>query len=200
MFNLLIATTNKGKVKELETLLADLSFNLKSLNEYQDIPEVEETGKSFAENAELKARYYALKTRCFSLADDSGLEVPALNDNPGVYSARYAGECATDVDNIEKLLKELEKTAYEARDARFICEMAVSNDTGKIIYQARGVCTGKITFRPLGNNGFGYDPLFVPTGYSETFGQLSSEIKRQISHRSKAVKQIIEYLRKFHAF
>ncbi len=195
MLNLVIATTNKGKIKEFRNLLKDLPVNLLGLDDFAYISEVEETGKTFAENAELKAKYYALKTNCWTLADDSGLEVESLNNAPGVYSARYAGEKASDAENITKLLRELENTLDIRRLARFVCEMTISNEMGEIKFTAKGVCKGKISLKPLGNNGFGYDPIFIPDNFSETFGELSDEIKQQISHRSKATQEIIRYFK-----
>ena len=200
MSEILIATTNKGKIKELGKLLESLPIQLKSLQDFGKIEDVEETGKTFAENAALKARYYAKQTNCLALADDSGLEVEALSNEPGVYSARYAGIDASDKNNVAKLLNELEKTKDNVRNARFVCEMTISDNVGRIVYTARGVCTGNISLTPFGGNGFGYDPVFIPTGYTETFGELSSEIKQQISHRSMAMKQIIDYLLKYSSY
>lgn len=195
----LIGTKNLGKVKELETLLRNSPLRLRSLNDFPDAIEPEETGATFAENAALKARSYALQTGIWTLADDSGLEVEALNDAPGVYSARYAGENATDAERMEKLLKELDKMADENRKARFVCAMAISDKTGAIKFAAEGVCDGKIAFEAKGANGFGYDPIFVPDGFTETFGELSGGIKQQISHRARASVKIIQHLQAFYA-
>lgn len=199
MSELLIATKNTGKIKELGKLLADLPVRLCGLKDFPNVIEPEETGATFAENAALKARSYALQTGVWTLADDSGLEVKALNKAPGVYSARYAGENATDAERIEKLLKELNATANENRKARFVCAMAISNETGAIKFAAEGVCDGKIAFEAKGANGFGYDPIFVPDNFSETFGELSINIKQQISHRAQASVKIIQYLQAFYA-
>ncbi|HEX8738428.1 MAG TPA: RdgB/HAM1 family non-canonical purine NTP pyrophosphatase [Pyrinomonadaceae bacterium] len=192
-----IATKNNGKVKELADILADLPVALRSLNDFENISEPEETGVDFIENASLKAREYARQTGLWSLADDSGLEVEALGNAPGVFSARYAGENATNEERIEKLLGELEKTGDENRRARFVCAMAVADEAGEIRFVAEGVCDGRITKAPRGANGFGYDPIFVPEGFSETFGELSDDVKREISHRARASKKIIAYLRDF---
>lgn len=194
MLNLVIATTNKGKVAELTSLLEDFPINLVGLNKFVAIPEVEETGRTFAENARLKARYYAKKTNCWALADDSGLEVQALTNAPGIFSARYAGEDATDQENIAKLLKALENVEDSRRTARFVCEMAIANEQGQIKFTARGICSGRISRQSIGKNGFGYDPIFIPDGYSGTFGKLSNKIKQRISHRSKATEQIFNFL------
>lgn len=188
---LLIGTKNMGKVKELEKFLADLPFEVKSLAEFENIIEPEETGVTFAENAALKAAYYALETRLMTLADDSGLEVEALDGAPGVFSARYAGANSTDADKIAKLLDELKKKVD--RRAKFVCSMAVSDESGKIIYTANGVCKGRIALNTSGTNGFGYDPVFVPNGFDKTFGELPDEIKRRISHRKRAIEQIIRF-------
>lgn len=196
---LLIGTKNVGKIKELEQLLANGFFRLRSLNDFPSAIEPEETGAAFVENAVLKARSYALQTGLWALADDSGLEVVGLNGAPGVLSARYAGENATDAERIEKLLKELSETQNKNRRARFVCAMAIADETGEIKFSAEGVCNGKIALSATGANGFGYDPVFIPDGFSATFGELSSDIKQQISHRARAMMKIIQYLRHFYA-
>lgn len=196
-FKLLIATKNIGKIKELERLLNDFPVTLRNLQDFPDVAEPEETGSTFAENAALKARYYALQTGLSALADDSGLEVSALNNRPGVLSARYAGENASDTEKIEKLLSELKGIPDDARTARFVCAMALADEEGKIKHLTEGICSGKISFKPSGKNGFGYDPVFIPEGFHETFGELSNEIKQKISHRAHASKKIIAYLQGF---
>lgn len=196
---ILVATKNAGKIKELEQLLAGLPVHLRSLNEFSDVVEAEETGATFAENAVLKARSYASQTRLWALADDSGLEVDALGGAPGVYSARYAGEGASDADRIEKLLSELKSVPDEQRRARFVCAMAVSDANGEIKFLAEETCEGAIARTPSGANGFGYDPVFIPDNFNQTFGELADEIKREISHRARAAKKIIRYLRDFTA-
>lgn len=199
MSELLIATKNVGKIKELEELLADAPIRLRSLNDFPKAFEPEETGSTFAANAVLKARSYALQTGLWALGDDSGLEVEALGGAPGVLSARYAGTGATDAERIEKLLKELSKVREENRRARFVCAAAIARATGEIEFVAEGVCSGSIALAASGANGFGYDPVFVPDGFSETFGALSNNIKQQISHRARASQKIIQYLRRFYA-
>ena len=194
---LLIASKNQGKIREFKQLLADLPITLRSAAEFEEIPEPEETGETFADNAILKARYYAEKTGLISLADDSGLAVDALNGAPGVFSARYVGADATNAAKIDRLLSELDEIAIEKRTARFICAMAIANQSGEILNLAEGVCEGKIAFQPSGTNGFGYDPIFVPDGFSESFGNISNEIKHKISHRGQATEKIIEFLRDF---
>ena len=192
---LLLGTKNNGKIKELKNFLNDFPFEIKSLAEFENIIEPKETGATFAENAALKATYYALETKMPALADDSGLEVEALGGAPGIFSARYAGENASDADNIAKLLDELKKK--DNRRAKFISSMAISDINGEIIFAADGVCQGTIALNTSGTNGFGYDPIFIPVGFEKTFGELSDEIKREISHRKRAIDKIIEFLGSF---
>lgn len=192
---ILIATKNIGKVRELEKLLENLPFVLRSLNEFPEVPDVEETGATFAENAILKAREYAKQTNLWALADDSGLEVAALNGAPGVFSARYAGENASDEEKISKLLNEIKEN--DDRRARFVCVMALADETGEIIHLTEGICDGDISLNISGTNGFGYDPVFVPKDFTQTFGELSSDIKHEISHRAQAIRKIIRFLHDF---
>lgn len=197
MQKILIATQNRGKVREIEKFLNFLPIRVKSLNEFPAVAEPEETGATFAENASLKARYYAQTLGLAAIADDSGLEVDALGGAPGIFSARYAGKEASDRQRIEKLLDELRHVEDKARGAQFVCAMALADSDGKIKFVGEGVCRGKIAFAPAGNNGFGYDPIFVPEGFSESFGVISHEIKQKISHRAIAVNKIIGFLRNF---
>lgn len=199
MFEIVVATKNVGKVRELKELLADVPLQLKSLNEFPKVFEPEETGATFAENAVIKARSYALQTKSWCLADDSGLEVEALNGAPGIFSARYAGENASDPERVTKLLNELNETRDEKRFARFVCAIAISDELGEIKFLTEGICEGKIALSPSGTNGFGYDPIFVPAGFEQTFGELSGETKRKISHRAQATAKIIAFLRGFYA-
>jgi XTP/dITP diphosphohydrolase len=193
------ATKNAGKIKELKELLVKLPFRLRSLNDFPKIIEPEETGATFVENAVLKAEYYSLQTKLWALADDSGLEVEALSGAPGVFSARYAGDDATDSERIKKLLEEINETKKENRRARFVCAMAIADERGKVKHIAEGICKGRIAFAPRGSNGFGYDPVFIPDGFSQTFGELSTDIKQQLSHRAQASLEIIQYLRGIYA-
>jgi XTP/dITP diphosphohydrolase len=193
---LLVATGNAGKIKEMEEFLAGLPLILRGLKEFSNVFEVEETGATFTENAILKAKGYAVQTGFRTLADDSGLEVEALGGAPGVFSARYAGENAGDEEKIAKLLDKLGET--KDRRARFVCAMAVSDETGEIKFVSEGICDGRIALNPRGIKGFGYDPIFIPDGFDETFGELSGEIKQKISHRARAMKKIIQYLRRFY--
>jgi XTP/dITP diphosphohydrolase len=192
---ILIATRNGGKISELEKLLEDLPFKLRSLSEFSDVADVEETGATFAENAILKAREYAKQANLWALADDSGLEVATMSGAPGVLSARYAGENADDAEKINKLLKELGEK--DERSARFVCAMALADETGEIKFLAEGICNGKIALNASGTNGFGYDPIFIPEGFSQSFGELSSDVKQKISHRARAITKIIQFLRDF---
>jgi XTP/dITP diphosphohydrolase len=191
---LLIATNNAGKMRELTGLLAPLPIRLRQLSEFAQIEEVEETGKTFADNALLKARIYSRQTNLWTLADDSGLEVDALNGAPGVLSARYAGHNATDEERNARLLAELSLTDDERRTARFICAIALFDPAIGATEIFNGTCEGYIAKQPRGHNGFGYDPLFVPSGYTHTFGELSDLVKQQISHRSRALAAVRVYL------
>ena len=194
---LLVATNNPGKLAELSDLLKVLPVALQSLGDIDQIIEVEESGVTFVENASLKASGYAIQTGLPAIADDSGLAVEALAGRPGVLSARYGG-ADTDFDKkMAKLLGELDKMGDAERNACFVCSIAVADPEGKILYTTEGICPGKIAAIPRGRQGFGYDPLFIPDGYDLTFGELSGEIKRKISHRARAFEQIIPFLRDF---
>ena len=189
--------SDKTEVKEFTELFASLPIRLRSLNEFEKIIEPEETGATFAENAMLKARYYALKIGIWAMADDSGLSVAALNGAPGIFSARYGGENTSFNVKIEKLLSELNKTHDTERLAKFVCAIAIADEKGEIKNLAEGICEGKIALSPTGINGFGYDPIFIPNGFTESFGELATEIKHKISHRAVASEKIIEFLSKF---
>lgn len=184
---LLIATSNAGKLKELKELLADLPLELSSLADFPNIEPVEETGSTFIENASLKASGYAKQTKVLTLADDSGLEVDALNGAPGVHSARYLDADATYPDRIQSLLAEIHKTGTANRGARFLCAVAIGAHQGTIEFVTQQTCEGHVAHAPRGDGGFGYDPIFIPNGYEATFGELSAAIKNQISHRARAL-------------
>ena len=194
---LLVATNNHGKLGELRDLLSGLPVNLGSLLDCGHFDEIEETGSTFAGNAVLKASGYARQAGLLAIADDSGLEVAALGGRPGVLSARYGGADISFAEKMEKLLDELDRSGSSERNARFVCAIAIADATGNILYITEGICAGKIATVPRGNNGFGYDPLFVPDGFDQTFGELSEAIKRKISHRARAFEQIIPFLRDF---
>jgi XTP/dITP diphosphohydrolase len=192
---LLLGTHNPGKIHEIKLILGDVGWTLLSLRDFEDIGIAEEHADTYAGNAILKAQFYARATGITSLADDSGLEVEALDGAPGVLSARYAGGHATDADRRALLLSELTKTQTANHRARFVCAVAISSPAGKVLNLSEGICEGLITFEPRGTSGFGYDPLFIPDAYDQTFAELSDEIKNRISHRARALIKVREYLR-----
>lgn len=192
---LVIASRNQKKKNELQQILGDLDFELLSLDDLPPLPEVEEDGSTFAENAIKKAVTVARQTGMLTLADDSGLVVDALQGEPGVYSARYAGPGANDEKNNRKLLQALQNTPDEERTARFVCVIALALPDGRV-ETVEGTCDGRIDRYPRGSVGFGYDPLFVPDGYEESFAQLSPLIKNSISHRGKALALIKPFLQR----
>ena len=191
MKKIILATGNQGKVRELDAMLKG-HYSVVSQKDLKVI-EVPETGSSFIENALLKARNAAYQTQLPALADDSGLEVEALDGEPGIYSARYAGENASDEENLSKLLKEMEK--HNNRKANFCCAMVFirnSKDPSPIIIERRWY--GEILTRPIGSNGFGYDPIFYLKEYDCSSAQLELDIKNQISHRGLALKDLLKEL------
>jgi XTP/dITP diphosphohydrolase len=191
---LLLGTYNAGKVREITSILADCGWSFASLNRFQNIEAAEESGNTYSANAIAKAKVYASATGLTALADDSGLEVAALNGAPGVFSARYAGENASDADRRQLLLSELAKTGDMDRRARFVSAVAIATVDGAVLKLAEGICEGAITLAPRGSGGFGYDPLFVPDGFDKTFAELSEEIKNRISHRAQALIQTKRFL------
>jgi XTP/dITP diphosphohydrolase len=192
---LLIATYNFGKLQEVRALLAGLPFELCDLSLFAFIEPVAEDGSTFSENAALKASGYAHQTGIMTLADDSGLEVEALGGRPGVRSARYAGEGASDTERVQKLLSELDAAMAPNRAAQFASAIAVAAEQGTILNISLGTCAGRIAVAPRGKNGFGYDPIFIPDGFSETFAELPVNTKNLISHRAKALSLVAEFLR-----
>ena len=194
MKTLVLATGNKGKLEEMKAALEGVDVRVLGLGDYGQLPAVAETGTTFRENAEIKAIEYSRMTGETVLADDSGLAVDALGGAPGVFSARFAREGASDAENTAKLLKKIENFEGGERSACFVCEMAIAEPDGRIIFNASGRCAGRISRKPSGINGFGYDPVFVPEGFSATFGDLDPEIKRKISHRAAAMKEIVDFL------
>ena len=192
--SLLIATGNLGKVKEIEALLGGLSVRLLFLKDYPNITMPAETGSSYAENALIKARSYAIQTGLFALADDSGLEVAALNGAPGLRSARFGGGEASDDDRISLLLSELAETQDRERRARFVCVMAIVDPTLRAIKISQGLCEGRIAETRAGSGGFGFDPVFVPDSYRMTFAELPIEVKNRISHRAQALRSTRDFL------
>lgn len=189
---LLVATTNRKKLEELEDALAGLGLTLVSLGAVADPPDVEETGSTFEENADRKAAILSRHSGLWTLADDSGLEVDALGGLPGVRSARFASDGrhnATDSENRDKLLTELRGVPAAARTARFQCAISVAKD-GAVRLRAHGTAEGTILTEGRGSLGFGYDPLFVPRGDSRTFAEMPPAEKRSVSHRARAIEAI----------
>lgn len=184
---IIAATNNKGKLREFGEILSPLGFEVVSLHEAGIYAEVEETGSTFEENALIKARAVLLLSNLPVIADDSGLCVDALKGKPGVMSARWAGEGATDAQRIDKLLRELEGT--EDRSARFVSVVAFVDTDGTAI-TAEGSVEGSILYKPVGNNGFGYDPVFLCTELQKTFAELSDEQKNSVSHRGRALRAL----------
>jgi XTP/dITP diphosphohydrolase len=191
-FELLIGTQNNGKRREYQQLFTGLPLTLKLLDEVGlGAVDVEETGTTFAANAEIKAAAYAQAAGMFALADDSGLCVDALDGRPGVYSARYGGPGASDADKIVKLLGELEGVPDERRTAYFACAIVVYDPTTQTPHAAAGRVTGRIAHQPMtGDHGFGYDPVFIPDGYSVSLAQITPEEKNALSHRGRAAAAI----------
>ena len=198
MVRLLLATRNAHKTREFADILGD-EFEVSDLSKVANVSAIKETGRTFAENAILKA-VDASQLRSASgglvVADDSGLEVDALHGAPGIYSARYAGENASDEANVEKLLRALSRQNVPAskRTARFRCVIALAR-AGKLLGTFEGTVDGVIVDLARGRNGFGYDPIFVPNGFGKTFAELPAEIKNKISHRAKAIASLPEALR-----
>jgi XTP/dITP diphosphohydrolase len=191
---LLIATHNSGKMREYRQLLQDVPFELVSLSDLGITEEVEETGDTFAENARLKAHTYANLSGMLTLSDDSGLEVDALGSEPGIRSARYGGDPnATDQDRVRLLLSKLEGVPWEKRTARFRCVIVISRPEGDVA-SVVGSVAGMIQYRPEGNEGFGYDPVFYLSSYGQNMAQLPLEEKNRISHRSDAARKAVAVL------
>ncbi len=201
---LLLATRNRGKVSEFRALLAAVpDIELLGLDDVPPLPEVVEDGDTFEANAVKKALSVAAGSGLLAMADDSGLEVDALDGAPGVYSARFAGQGATDSDNYRKLLEMLKDVSEARRAARFRCVLAlacpaVSSPSGaEVVRLEHGVCEGRILFDPRGSHGFGYDPVFLPEGHERGMAELSAEEKNRISHRARAAAQMCDFLAGF---
>lgn len=187
------ATRNEKKLKEMRRLLEGTAVRIMGLEEFPGCPEVEETGETFEENAAMKAASVSGHTGRTAVSDDSGLEVFALGGAPGVRSARYAGEGASDDENVEKLLMEMAKVPEGERGARFVCVIAISDPHGgvKSFY---GTVEGKIANKAKGMGGFGYDPVFIPSGHERTFAEMTASEKDSMSHRGAALRGLREYL------
>jgi XTP/dITP diphosphohydrolase len=185
---LVVATKNKKKLQEIRELLKDLPLRVTSLEDYPGAPRIVEDGRTFEQNAIKKAATIALYTRKLVLGEDSGLEVKVLHNRPGVYSARYVGEGATDLKNNRKLLSELKGVPLKKRGGRYRCAVALADGRG-LIGVVSGTCSGRIALQPKGTFGFGYDPLFLIEKFGKTFAQLGPEIKHAMSHRFRALKK-----------
>jgi XTP/dITP diphosphohydrolase len=195
MISLVVATKNKGKVREINYFLKDLNFKLYSLNDFNDLPDIVEDGKNFKENSIKKAEIAARILKKVTLADDSGLEVDFLCGSPGVYSSRYSGKNATDKSNREKLLKELKEVKDPSkRTARFVCHLVLWHPERGLLFETDGICEGKIGFKGAGSGGFGYDCIFIPDGFNVTMAELSEDEKNRISHRGKALKGFLDFI------
>ena len=184
---LLFASRNAHKTREIQQILGP-EFEVRDLSAYPEISETVESGKSFEENAKLKAIAVSKKLSGLIIGDDSGLEVAALDGAPGIYSARYAGAKATDKENIDRLLEEVTRIGAkrDQRRARFRCVLALARN-GQMLGTFQGIVEGSIVDQPRGLHGFGYDPIFVPNGFEQTFAELLAEVKNRISHRAKAI-------------
>ncbi|PAV27712.1 non-canonical purine NTP pyrophosphatase [Virgibacillus profundi] len=196
MKQIVIATGNKGKAKEFKEFFADYKIDAVSLLDLdKNIPDVEETGTTFEQNAALKAEQIAALLDTPVLADDSGLIIDALDGRPGIFSARYAGgESKSDKKNIEKVLAELKTIPKEKRTARFICVLAIAIPGKETIFKT-GYCEGSIGFEEKGENGFGYDPIFIPEDYTKSMAELSPNEKNSISHRRNAIIQLEKWIK-----
>jgi XTP/dITP diphosphohydrolase len=193
MNRIVLATRNKHKTEEIKTILRDLRLEILTLNDFPDVPVLKEEGSTFRENSLQKAHAVHLYTKIPALADDSGLEVFFLNGRPGVISARYAGDGATDEENNEKLLGQLRGVAPRRRGAQFRAVLTLFGDNGTEVTE--GICPGRLAELPRGTNGFGYDPIFIPDGFSRTYAELTAEEKNLISHRARALAAMRQVLR-----
>ncbi|KNY27124.1 XTP/dITP diphosphatase [Pseudobacteroides cellulosolvens] len=195
MKKFIVATKNKGKINEISEILKDFPYEVLSMESVGINLDIEETGSTFEENALIKAREINRITGEIVMADDSGLEVDFLNGAPGIYSARFAGENATDEEKNKKLLNMLNDVPFDKRGARFVCVIAVVFPDGTS-FTVKGTCEGYISHEPKGANGFGYDPIFYVPEYQMTTAQMASEMKHMISHRGKALRLMVNELQK----
>lgn len=192
---LVLGTRNAKKRKEIEEIIGDLGIALHDLSQYPGAPEIVEDGDTFEANARKKATQTAIALNQWVLGEDSGLVVPALGGQPGVYSARYAGTQGDDAANNRKLLAELAPLPAEKRDAYYVCTAALADPSGQVHAVVEGRCWGRIISEYRGAGGFGYDPLFLIPEYHQTFGELSSRVKHALSHRGQALLQLRSVLR-----
>ncbi|RJQ39882.1 MAG: XTP/dITP diphosphatase [Nitrospiraceae bacterium] len=193
--NIVLATRNKKKVEEIKRIVKDMPVTIYTLDDFPECPEVEEDGKTFEENAVKKAKAVSKYTKMPALADDSGLEVYALDGAPGVFSARYAGGDADDKRNCEKLLNEMKSVSSENRGARFVCCIAFAFPDSRV-ETFSGYAEGRIGTEPKGANGFGYDPVFYPKGHERTFAEMSDKEKDRLSHRGAALGRVYDFLKR----
>ena len=201
---ILVATRNSGKIREIREALSSLPVKLRYLDQFPNVSSIEEVGQTYQENAALKALGYSKQTGLCALADDSGLEVDALGGMPGVFSARFGGEEATDAERVEKLLTALSEHSDSKRTARFVCCVALAGWQGdeqpmaqtgpRVLKVTKAICDGNIANAARGTNGFGFDPVFVPENYSMTFAELPHEVKATISHRAFALNAMRRFL------
>ncbi|MBS96974.1 MAG: non-canonical purine NTP pyrophosphatase, RdgB/HAM1 family [Chloroflexi bacterium] len=190
---LLLGTSNPGKIKEFKQILQDIPYELTTLEEASCNIEVIETGKTFLENATLKATQYAHATKLPCISDDSGIEIDALNGRPGIYSARYGGPDLSDSERGELILEEMKNISIEKRQARFKAAIVIAWPNGKIL-NSEGTMEGIINFSPTGENGFGYDPIFLLPEFGKTSAEINPDEKNKLSHRAKAIRNIIPLL------
>jgi XTP/dITP diphosphohydrolase len=195
MPTLVLGTRNRKKLGELVSLLAPLGLELATLADFPGSVEIDETGDSFAANAALKATLQSKYLGQWVLGEDSGLAVDALKGAPGIYSARYSGEGATDERNNARLLKELANVPLDRRTAHYVCSAALADPTGTIRATSEGICRGRILESPAGSGGFGYDPLFEIVECHQTFGELAPAVKSVLSHRSRAMRALVPSIR-----
>ena len=193
ILKVLLGTKNPDKCRELRRLLRRVGVRVQSLRDFPHCPDVVEDGRTFEANAKKKARVYARHTGVMTLADDSGLKVCALRGKPGVYSARFAGPRCSYDDNNRKLLRLLRGVPRQKRGATFVC-VAVLYKGRRLVGCVRGECHGRIAFEAQGQNGFGYDPVFIPAGYKKTFAELSPGLKNRLSHRGRALRKAVRVI------
>jgi XTP/dITP diphosphohydrolase len=187
--DVIIATGNSGKLQEIREIFSEYPIRFTSLKDYWNpVPDIPETGNTFLENARMKANWVFSRKNIWTLADDSGLEVDALDGEPGVLSARYAGQKSNDTANIEKLLQKMADVELKNRTARFRCVVVLTGPNTEFV--SEGVCEGHIGFTGIGTKGFGYDPLFIPEGFDRTFAELTNEEKHATSHRGRALADL----------
>ena len=191
---IVLASRNKKKTLEIAELLATIGFQVVPVTDFPDVPEVVEDGETFAQNAAKKATEVALKLGQWVIGEDSGLMVDALNGAPGIYSARYSGEGATDESNNARLIADLADVPAEKRGAGYVCSIALSNPAGEVKVRSEGTCRGRILTESRGSGGFGYYPYFLIPEYHRTFGSLSPLVKRMLSHRARAFSRFLPQL------